>query len=244
MSKNRAGPSMAWRKEIFESPPRRNVDKDSKTTTRIPIYVAHLNRYVYAEGGHEATALLILKYLQANGYVSRFKEQAFALHEIGGPQDRVPDILVELASDSSLHVIQCKSSRFLTEVVQNKLAVEKEFLEECGFHFHIWTDKNILNRETFEAVRAIDRGFRFIPDIQIFKEIEEEASKSNNLGQVLEKFGWDDSISAAAHGIYFINILEKLNEKSPITNHFSCQYYNHLFKSGSVSTAWWELLAA
>lgn len=235
---------MAWRREIFNSPPRRNIDKDSKTTTRVPMYLPLENRLAHAEGGHEATALLILKYLQSHGYVSRFKEQAFALHEIGGPQDRVPDILVERSSDLSLHVIQCKSHRFLSEEVKSKLDVERVFLESTNFHFHVWTDKCKLNRDTFEAVRAIDRGLRFKPSSQIFKAIDLAASRASNLGQLLEEFGWDDCMSAAANGIFFINILEKLNEKSPVTNHFASHNYDHLFESRSVSAAWWELLEA
>lgn len=244
MPKRNITPSMPWRREIFGSQPRRDVDKLSKSTTRIPIYMPHQNRYAYAEGGNEATALLLLKYLHRQGVVSRFKEQAFALHEIGGPQDRVPDILVELAVDSSLHVVQVKSNRFITEEVKQKFDLERSFVQEKGFSFHVWTDKDHLNAHTSEAVRAIDRGFRFKPSMEKLLEIKQVASTSTTLGQILEKFGWDDSIAAAASGIFYISILEQINEKSAITNNFSSSQYNHLFESGTVLSGWWELLAS
>ena len=244
MSKNNPSPSKAWRHKIFSSPPRRDVDKKSKTTTRVPIYIPSLGRHAYAEGGNEASALLLLKYLQTHGFVSRIKEQAFALDELGGPLGRVPDILVELAVDKSLHIIQCKSKRFLTEEVNQKFETERLFVEPLGFNFHIWTDRDYLANPISESVRLIDLGFRFPPAVDVLQQIEQEANQVSTLGQLIEKFGWDDTLAAAAHGAFYLNVLEKINEKSTITRHFSGSNYFHLFARRSAPGGWWESLAA
>jgi hypothetical protein len=244
MSKNNTGPSEAWRHEIFTSPPRRDIDKKSKSTTRVPIYIPSLGRYAFAEGGNEASALLLLKYLQTHGFVSRIKEQAFALDELKGPVGRVPDILVELKVDKSLHIIQCKSKRFMTEEVKQRFDTERLFVEPRGFNFHIWTDRDYLANPTSESVRLIDRGFRFPPSVDVLKQIEQKANQVSTLGPLIEKFGWDDSLAAAAHGAFYLNVMEKIHEKSAITSHFSDSNYLHLFARRTASGGWWESLAA
>jgi hypothetical protein len=236
-------PSDAWRREVFESPPRRDVDRTSKSTTRIPIHMPSLNRYAYAEGGNEGTALLLLKYLQRQGVVKRFKEQPFSLEEIGGPKDRVPDILVELSADLSMHVIQCKSKRYLGDEVQARFDLEREFLEPRHFKYHIWTDRDALANPISETVRLIDRGLRFSPNSKIFEAVALAAASCKSLGPLVDTFGLDDSLSAAAHGIFYINILEKINEQSPISYHFSGGHYSHLFADRTVPASWWDTLA-
>lgn len=244
MSKNNASPSEAWRNEVFASPPRRDIDKKSKSTTRVPIYMPRLGRYAYAEGGNEASALLLLKYLQTHGFVSRIKEQPFALDELRGPVGRVPDILVELRVDKSLHIIQCKSKRFMTDEVKQRFETERLFVEPRGFNFHIWTDRDYLANPTSESVRLIDRGFRFPPSADVLQLIEQEANQVSTLGPLIEKFGWDDCLAAVAHGAFYLNVLEKINEKSAITRHFSGSDYLHLFARRTAPGDWWESLAA
>lgn len=244
MSEKKINPSLAWRKKTFESPPIRDVDGDSKTTTRIPTFIQSLGRDAYAEGGIEASALQLLQHLQKNGLVSRFKEQPFALAELGGPAKRVPDVLVELAFDLSLHVIQCKSKRFIDDVVRNKFDTERLILEPLGFNFHIWTNRDVLARSTSESVRLIDRGFRFPPTAEVIRKIEMEASHESILGPLLEKFGWEDCIAAAAHGAFYLNVMEKINENSKITRQFTPSNYLHLFARQEASKSWWESLAA
>lgn len=243
MTKLNKEPSRAWRDSIFSSAPRRCVAKQSKSTTRIPVLTE--SGWQFGEGGHEATGLMLLRHLQLFGVVKRFKSQPFSLEELRGPKGRIPDILVELESGSpALHVVQVKSMRFITEEVQQKFDMEREFLENRGFGYHVWTDRDRLSRHTSHTVRMLDRGFRHRVPSNVAGRIHAAAQDVTTLAPLLLEFGWDDAISAAALGAFHINSLEKIHENSPIYLHFPRHLYADLFVRRNDAADWWEGLAA
>ena len=243
MTKLNKEPSRAWRDSIFGSAPRRCVAKQSKSTTRIPVRTE--SGWQYAEGGHEATALLLLRHLQLFGVVKRFKSQPFSLEELGGPKDRIPDVLVELEGGSrTLHIVQIKSKRFISEEVQQRFDVEREFLESKGFGYHLWTDHDRLSRHTSHSVRMLDRGFRHRVSTEVANRIHAAAQDATTLEPLLLEFGWDDTISAASLGVFHLHILEKIHENSPVYLHFPHHLYADLFARRNVAQDWWEGLAA
>lgn len=243
MLKKTSRPSAAWLSDIFNSPPRRDIPLQSKTTTRVPVQVPLLDRVMYGEGGKEATALLLCKHLHQHGFVLRFKAQAFALEEIGGPRGRIPDLLVELDSEPSLHVVQCKAKRFISPEVQERYDEEKAVLESRGFQFHSWTDRDKLANPTSQSTRLLDRGLQNPLTHARLSEIENKSKQAMWLGELLEQFGWDDTIAAAAYGAFFINVTEKIHEKSPILNQFPREKYQLLFAYRPVPRGFWESLA-
>lgn len=243
MTKLNKEPSRAWRDSIFSSAPRRCVAKQSKSTTRVPVFTD--SGVQFGEGGHEATALMLLRHLQLFGAVKRFKSQPFSLEEIRGPRDRIPDILVELESGSpALHVVQVKSKRFINEDVQQKFDMEREFLESKGFGYHVWTDRDRLSRHTSHTVRMLDRGFRHRVSSDVAGRIHAAARDVATLAPLLLEFGWDDAISAASLGAFHINSLEKIHENSPVHLHFPSHLYTDLFARRNDAADWWEGLAA
>jgi hypothetical protein len=236
-------PSRGWRDGIFGSPPRRSVANQSKSTTRIPVLTE--TGWQFGEGGHEATGLMLLRHLQHFGLVKRFKSQPFSLGEIGGPKDRIPDLLVELDGGSpTLHVVQVKSKRFLTEEVQQKFDSERALLESKGFGFHIWTDRDRLSRHTSHTVRMLDRGYRHRVPNDLAKRIRASAQNAKTLAPLLFEFGWDDTISAAALGAFHFHTLEKIHENTPIYLHFPRQLYADLFDTRNAAPNWWTGLAS
>lgn len=237
-------PSDAWLNDVFRSPPRRDIPRLSKTTTRVPVQVPLLNQVFYGEGGNEATALLLCKHLHRNGLVLRFKPQPFALEEIKGPKGRIPDLLVQLDSEPSLHIIQCKAKRFVTPEVQARYDEEKAVLEPNGFQFHSWTDRDKLSNPTSQSVRLLDRGFQNVLTHARLREITDAAKTATLLGQLLELFGWDDAIAAAAQGAFHLNVTEKIHEKSPVLHHFPRQTYQLLFAHRPVLRGFWDTLAS
>lgn len=243
MRKNQIGPSQAWLSEVFESSPRRDIRKLSKTTTRVPVQVPLLGTVMYAEGGHEATALLLCKHLHQHGLVRRFKAQPFELGEINGPTGRIPDLLIELDCEPSLHVVQCKAKRFVSPEVQEKYLEEQLFLETRGFKFHSWTDRDKLSSQTSQSVRLIDRGFQNPITHARMAEIQARAIQATRLGELLDLFGWDEAIAAATHGAFFLNVTEKIHEKTPVLNHFPRQEYERLFSGRAVPGSFWDSLA-
>jgi hypothetical protein len=236
-------PSLAWRRDVFNSQPRRDIRRLSKTTTRVPVIVPIQSCVMYAEGGNEATALLLLRHLQHCGLVKRFKAQAFSMDELGGPSGRVPDILVELATDLSLHSIGCKAKRFLTPDVQEAFNLDKAFLQPLGFTSHVWTDRDRLANPTSQTVRLIDRGFRSPPNVAMLHHIEQQSKKASVLGQLFKEYGFDDTLAASAHGAFQFDITKAVNENTPILHHIPPSYYSYLFQSRSISHgSWWDSL--
>jgi hypothetical protein len=236
------GPSRGWRDAVFDSPPRRCVDTQSKSTTRVPV-LTHRG-WQHGEGGHETTALMLLDYLQRFGLVRRFKAQAFDLEEIGGPKDRIPDLLVELEQGQPcLHVLQIKSARFITDEVQQKFEVERTLLEGKGIGFHVWTDRDRVSRHTSQTVRMLHRGHLHPAAGDVVQQARAAAQGATTLAPLLRQFGWDDAISAAALGAFHINALEKIHENAPVYLHFPAHIYADLFACRSNVDDWWEGLA-
>lgn len=244
MAKEQHSPSSAWRNEIFNSPPRRDVRRQGKTTTRFPIFAPAQGGVMYAEGGNEQTALLLVRCLQQLGLVKRFKSQAFCLDELGGPSRRIPDVLVELASDLSLHSIGCKSKRFLTPEVQEGFDLERAFLEPRGFKCHVWTDRDRLSNPSSQTVRLLDRGFRNPPNRAVLYDIEQKAKQFATLNPLLNEFGFDDTIAASAHGAFHFDITKVVNENTPLIHHLPPSYYSYIFESRPIlHSNWWDSLA-
>jgi hypothetical protein len=219
------------------------VNKQSKATTRFPVPVPLQQVEMYAEGAHEHTAMLILRHLQQLGLVNRFKGQPFALEEISGPNNRIPDLLVELP-DASLHVIQCKSHRFLTDEVKNRFEEERICLNAYGIQFHIWTDRNKVGRPMSQSVRLLDRGFRYPPEPEVISSIRNRATQVSRLHELLTDFGWDDVIAAAAHCAIHIDIRETIHEETTASLVGPQDYISYFFARRHVPGGWWDSIAA
>lgn len=233
------GPSKAWREEVFHTSERIDVDKLGTTSTRHPVFMEREKRIVYASG-HERTALLLFEHLWRERLVSRWKSQPFDLDELGGPA-AVPDALVEL-DDGELHVIQVRAKRFLTPEVQNKYDLEREFLEPRGYHYHVWTNHDVLSSNTSHTVAQLDRGRMFRAPAHTIEAIRQAALNATQLGVLLDRFGWDDALSAAALLAFYIDITEPVHENSAILRNHSPARYRHLFKSRDAAHAWWNAL--
>lgn len=234
--------SRAWREEVFSSPPRRDIARESKATTRLPVIVPMQGCTFYGDGGNEHVALLLLRHLQSIGIVRRFKSQPFYLEELGGPGKLIPDLLVEL-HDWSLHVIECKSSRFVTDEVKARFAIEEQCLIDLGFRFHIWTNRDKVGRPISSAVRELDRGFKRPPPHETVNQISSSVCSSTTLGDLLVNFGHDDVIGAAAVCAIHFDLRRELHETSAVTLHPSPEYQDYFFESRHVPDGWWESLS-
>lgn len=234
--------SRAWREEVFSSPPRRDIARESKATTRLPVLVPMQGCTFYGDGGNEHVALLLLRHFQSIGIVRRFKSQPFYLEELGGPSKLIPDILVELR-DSSLHVIECKSNRFVTDEVKERFALEEQCLVGLGFRFHVWTNRDKVGQPISSTVRELDRGFRRPPSSEIVNRISACVCSKTTLGDLLVDFGHDDVIGAAAVCAIHFDLRRKLHETSAVTLLPSAEYQDHFFESRHVPDGWWASLS-
>lgn len=234
-------PSSVWRNEIFESPPRIDVERVGRATTRhqVPIGWRH-GELVYANGGNERTAMLLLEALWVIGVVKRWKSQPLDLSEIGGPHC-VPDLLVELSS-GDLHVVECKSKRFLSDEVKARFDLARDFLEERAIDHHVWTNRDVLNADLSHVVSELMRG-RLCPAPKALQlEIAEAATKAVCIGDLAQTFSWDDIISTAANGHFHFHLLEVLNEQTRIELHPAEDYERLLFARRHADAGWWGKL--
>lgn len=237
--KKKTSPSAGWRNQVFNSLERLDAEKCA-TTTRVPVSCSRVNRIVVVSGFLEGTAMCLLEHLYFEKRVKRWKSQPFNLLELGGP-DAVPDALAEL-DDDELHVIQVKAHRFLTPDIQEKYRREREFLEPREFRYHIWTDHDVLCSATKHTIAELERGRRESASPEKIAQIREAAQKATRLVDLLNVFGWDDVLSAAAHLSFFFDITKALHENTPIFRNHSFSYAG-LFGGRDAAREWWEALA-
>lgn len=177
--------------------------------------------------------MLLLELLWLEGYVVRYKTQPFFLHEIGGPALRVPDFLVELA-DGRVIVIQVKAERYLTDLVKANLEIERLFLLDHGFTFLLWTDKNVLTRSLYINLLQLDKEWRHPTDIQVLRDIQQEALNFSKLGDLLERFSWEEVIGAIASQKIFVSHMGRYDEETPYSLSNSTTEPDFLFRTGTT----------
>lgn len=233
-------PSEAWRREVFNSPPRVDVEATARATTRSPVNAGWSAKEWWANGGHERTAMLMVEHLWVTGHVKRWKPQPLLLTELGGP-NLLPDLLIELQS-RELHVVECKAKRFITPEVQQKFDVEREFLEALGISFHVWTNHDWLSSKQSHTAAELERGRTYPASPERLREIGEAASSARCIGDLTDRFGWDDVLSAAAHAQFHFNFLEPVDELTPIHLSPSSRYCDDLFARRHASGSWWHRL--
>jgi hypothetical protein len=198
------------------------------------------NQIVHANGGYERVALHLLEHLWREKLVTRWKSQPFNLQELGGP-NAVPDVLVEIG-DGQLHVIQVRAWRFLTEEVKEKYERERQYLLPLGFHYHVWTNRDVVGSKTSHTVAELDRGRMYPAPAQTIQAIREAAKTATRLGELDARFGWDDTLSAAALLAFHFDITEPLHENTQILRDHSPERYLHLFAARNAAEEWWQAL--
>lgn len=234
--------SQEWADGVFSIPPVRNVNGKSRGTA---LFASKHNRKpVYAEGGNENVATYMLEYLQIIGVVSRWKSQPFFWQRAESEKERVPDFLVEL-QDRTRVVIQVKAERFLTPEVQRSFDDEREKCAGAGMLHIVWTDKAPLNgnaRDLFLKIRMA-------------RATTVESERLVNLVEFVRKFGqvsFPDLIEAnhapylvpvaIRRGELFVNLKEKLDERSIISTSPITDGRGFLLQSGFDAQSWWNSL--
>ena len=235
-------PSEAWRQEIFSSPPRIDIQKNGKSTTRHPVSVGWTGQDTYVSGGHERVAALLMEALWAVGYVRRWKPQPLNLMEIDGP-DITPDFLCEL-HDRTLHVIEVKAKRFVSPEIDEKFMLEKALLNPKAINFLLWTNADALSSATSHTVSELERCRRYSSPPEIVNEIRLKAGSLQTLGQLLEQYSWDDVLSAAAQQAFHFDFTKQIHEKTPLLRNYSHSRYDYLFARRDAAASWWDSLGS
>lgn len=233
--------SAARVEEIFNSPPRLDIERTGKSTTIHDVDQIWSGTTVKANGGHERIAQILLEHLWKERLVRRWKPQAINLSELGGP-NQIVDLLIELF-DLELHVVEVKAKRFLDEQTQQKFAVAKDFLEPLAIGFHVWTNADVVGPRVSHTVNLLEKGRRKLAERDVIASIKEASKEARTLGDLFDQFGWDDVMSAAADCAIHFNIFEPIHEATPLLRAPSLTRYAHLFARRDAPQDWWDSLA-
>lgn len=238
----------AFVEKTFQCPPVREVKGRSRPTQRYVFQDPIDRELIWAEGGNELTAALILTYLKSQGLVRRFKLQPFRLAEIDETLNGVPDILVEL-NDFSIYVVEVKAHKFITVEVNEKLQRIKEGLNAQGINYLLWTDTdnfgktNKLNRTISENVKTYHRGLA----IEIADEVLDSIRKMvhaapSTLKELHAKYGWDTSIAAWSRGAFDLDIKKQIDENAVLQTTVNRKICDYFFETNEVVGTWWSAL--
>lgn len=230
--------SDAWFDELFARPAARNVF-ESKATTIVPLKSEWCNTIQYCEGEHEHHAGLLLEFLWRYGLIRRYKFQPVDLRDLGGAEG-YPDILLETRTKYR-YLVAVKAHRYVSAEVQAQFDAQQEVAAASGMGFLCWTDKNVLRRTLSGNVLSLDKGYRFPCGFHLRREIELAAKAEKTLGSLLEAFGWDDTLSAAAWSAFYVDITKDINHETPLIAH-SWEKYSNLFVDWNADRSWWGSL--
>jgi hypothetical protein len=234
--------------KAFGAPEVRAVKGRSRPTQRY-VFKDPLNRQlIWAEGGNELNAALVLMYMKSMGMVRRFKLQPFHFKDIDETLSGVPDILVEL-NDGTIYVIEVKARRYITDEVNEKLQRIKTNLNLLGIHYLLWTDAdkfgktNKLNRSLSENVRTVHRGRSIEISDEQLKSIEEMVHAGPTcLKDIHQQYGWDLTTAAWARGAFYIDLQKPIDENSPLKKVTAQKVIDYFFEKNEVVGTWWSSL--
>ena len=137
---------MRFFENAFATEPVREVKGKSRPTQRFSQKNPLENlKQIWAEGGNEHTAVLLLIHLEVLGIVRRFKLQPFNISDLDETLEGVPDILVEM-KNGRFYVIEAKARRYITVEVNEKLNQIDECMKSLGIDYLLWNDKDKYGR--------------------------------------------------------------------------------------------------
>jgi len=147
--------SLEWLEHVYSEPPARSLKGHSKRNQYHSIPTSPIGLTVGGQGRTEACAVMLLDYLGIAGYIARFKQQPFrtSLDEFG--YQIVPDYLVN-CTNGKHYVIEVKTSRYVTALVQATLDRNKEKFAKFGLKYLCWTDKHPHSHNVRHHLMEID----------------------------------------------------------------------------------------
>lgn len=149
--------SASWREFVFATPPVREMDGKARPSQRFSPVIAGTKATV--DGTSRTVALYLVEYLQLAGLIKRWKLWPFEWQPEGAGKPRSPFLLLELAPDQRLCVIQTKASARITPKVQMAHEAEAKMAAAAEISHVVWTDQQPLNKAAFKLFYRI-RGAR------------------------------------------------------------------------------------
>lgn len=233
-----------WAKHIFDTPAVRNLKGRSKHTQYHEMWVPSSGRFMGSQGRLESSALHILEYLHKLNHIGKFKEQPFKTSKSEFEIEIVPDFLAEEIQTNKNLVIEIKTERFVTRIVQNQLDLNLEKFSRFGLSYLVWTDKHPLSRSVRHNIINMRRCGNTVP-------IEEQNSLADFVSQIeittvgdIYKAGFDMAcIFAAAWACkVFMPIHKDLDRSTVVSQKPRDNLPSFFLEKGCHLDDWWASL--
>lgn len=229
--------SDAWADDVFSSPPVRRVEGRRKWTQRsAPLYDGTRH---YTEG-LEILATYAFEYFLKLGVITNWKLQPY--YWFG---KRVPDALLRLAGDGKLAIAQVKSAKYLTADVQAAFDQEAAEARGYGMSHLVWTDQKPLTSGMRDTLLQLRRARNVPVDPACYEAFLDFVRQEKEVTALqIAKAGHHPSmIPVAVRNIdLFIDITEKINERTIVSSHQKFDGRRLLLGFGFDAKAWWNSL--
>ena len=138
--------SAEWREFVFGSTSVREGNDKKRPTLRGGPIVGGIPLAI--DGLRRVDAVYIIEYLQLCRVVQRWKLWPFEWTPAGATKPRAPFMMVELASDRQLCVIQVASARYLTAKARAALDADSALASSGDLRHVVWTEESPLTAAT------------------------------------------------------------------------------------------------
>jgi len=236
--------SLEWLEHVYSQPPARSLKGHSKHSQYHAIPTSLDGLTVGGQGRTEACAVLLLDYLANAGYIAHFKQQPFrtTLDEFG--YQIIPDYLVS-CSNGNIFVIEVKTSRYITALVQATLDRNKEKFASVGIKYLCWTDKHPLSYNLRHNLMEMRRASRCVPldEIEVLSAHLHDNRRCTFAGLVDEGFDKSVVFAAAWKSKAFFDFGAIFEPTTIVSLLPQCDLASIALSSSPSGHSWWDQLA-
>jgi len=237
--------SPEWTEAVYRTGPARAVDGKGRSTVRHMQTAVADEDEIVLEGRLENSAATLLKILRNAGYIKRFKSQPFKLTTTAHEVEAFPDFLVDL-TDTRRYVIECKTSRWLTEPELEQQGAVCNALQGTTMTIGMWTDKYPFSRATFHNLnhlrRAVQLGYTESEIKAINDAVKNGPLRIKEIKENIPKIHFDQILAAAYLGNVFLNFLIPITENTYVYKYRDDRLLATLFVPWQRTKLGWESL--
>lgn len=206
-----------WVQSVFEGTVARDVRGRSRPTQRYAALTAD-KQLVNFEGGCASIAKSVFETCKQAGIVSRFKPEPFMLKKSKYGFDAIPDFLCEIY-DRQCYVVECKSTRYLTEERLEKCMRVQEVVNNAGMVYALWTDAWPLPPNIWQMYRTMRRCGNSAVSVPDLIRLQHAVERRSMTVAELRELGiyYQHILSSCWHGRTHFPIFNPLSDETEVS---------------------------
>ncbi len=188
--------------------------------------------------------MLLLDYLANAGYITRFKQQPFRTDAKTFGYQIVPDYLAS-CSNGKILVIEVKTSRYITALVQATLDRNQEKFAKFGIKYLCWTDKHPLSYHLRHQLMEMRRASNCVPQNEIDALLAHLRAQRQDTFEALVDSGFDKAVifAAAWKSKAFFNFSDPFEPSTVVSATPLLDLANIALSTSPNGHTWWDQLA-